>query len=181
MLLPPKSRANLNRWQLSGLAGTEHGNPASAFRLPDPHLAGLLPPPKPWGEEPRNRKETLEAGGARGLGWGMELRALWLLCWCGCWCYGGGHGAGPGATFTRAGPRSREQQAAAFRVPSAPPPCLFLSHLSCPESGLGPRGLRAWRFLGIPSPAEFLSWGYTPPTSPCVPNVSGSRPVSCLY
>lgn len=103
--------------------------------------------------------------------------------WAGAWscgrsgCSAGGAGAGATAEATEPVPvppsPGRDRGAASSRQPPsgyrARPPCLFLSHLSCPESGLGPRGLRAWRFLGIPSPAEFLSWGYTPQPLPASP------------
>lgn len=100
-------------------------------------------------------------------GCGMALRALWHLWLLGCcWCCGSGRGAGPGATFARPGPRSRERQAAAFRVPTARlpvclSPCLFLCRVWAGAEGSprvatpgGPLALSFATCLG------FLSWVY---------------------
>lgn len=91
---------------------------------------------------------------ARAGGCGMALRALWPLWLLGCcWSCGDGRGAGRSAAFARTGPRSREQQAAAFRVPTARLPVCLLLALSFPESGLGQRGPREMPLLLVPLPA----------------------------
>lgn len=80
-----------------------------------------------------------------------------------------------------------EQRATGSRLPGTERAPLFVSFPSFPVLSLGwgrgasePGG--SWGSPGLPfwDLLEFLSWGYTPPTSPCVPRVPGSRPLPCL-
>lgn len=128
-------------------------------------LCRSLPPlPQTPGGGGAEKPKGNVRGGSAGSGAGMELRVpgrLWLLCcW---WCCGAGPGAGPGATFTRTGPRSRERQEAAFRVPSARLRVCFFLALSCPKSGRGDRGQPALRLPGVPRPSALGRAGVSGP------------------
>lgn len=99
---------------------------------------GSFRPSSPGWEEPRNRKRKQAAQASEEPGALMELRTLLWLLWL--LCRGGGD-AESHAPFTPTWPRSREHEAAAFRVPSArlpgsvPAPPLPVPGLGC---GRGP-------------------------------------------